>query len=389
MNKNLSSRQRLLRAINKQDIDYLPCSFMSFAIMRKRQNEDWYAVALAEKAMGLDPMLFIPMASRAERREHPDLRGLPVRLGSSVTTRQWKDGNLLQKVYDTPAGPLSTQVRISEDWPHGDRIPFLDDYQVPRAEKPLITGADDLPALSFLLAQPDPQDLAAFHLEAQTARNFAEREGVLLAGGWGVGMDMANWLCGMQNLMMLAIDQPAFVEELLEMIHLWNMARMRVVLSAPVDIYIRRAWYEGCDFITPRFFKQYVLPRIQREAALAHEYGSQFGYICSSGTRPMLDLYAESGIDVLIGVDPIQGTHTDMPLMKARLAGKVSLWGGVSAAVTVERGSEDEVRQAVQLAISSLGPKEFILSPVDNLTVDDPHTWENIRVFISEWQKSR
>lgn len=389
MNKNLSSRQRLLRAINKQDIDYLPCSFMSFAIMRKRQNEDWYAVALAEKAMGLDPMLFIPMASRAERREHPDLRGLPVRLGSSVTTRQWKDGNLLQKVYDTPAGPLSTQVRISEDWPHGDRIPFLDDYQVPRAEKPLITGADDLPALSFLLAQPDPQDLAAFHLEAQTARNFAEREGVLLAGGWGVGMDMANWLCGMQNLMMLAIDQPAFVEELLEMIHLWNMARMGVVLSAPVDIYIRRAWYEGCDFITPRFFKQYVLPRIQREAALAHEYGSQFGYICSSGTRPMLDLYAESGIDVLIGVDPIQGTHTDMPLMKARLAGKVSLWGGVSAAVTVERGSEDEVRQAVQLAISSLGPKEFILSPVDNLTVDDPHTWENIRVFISEWQKSR
>jgi hypothetical protein len=202
-------------------------------------------------------------------------------------------------------------------------------------------------------------------------------------------MDMANWLCGMQNLMMLAIDQPAFVEELLEMIHLWNMARMGVVLSAPVDIYIRRAWYEGCDFITPRFFKQYVLPRIQREAALAHEYGSQFGYICSSGTRPMLDLYAESGIDVLIGVDPIQGTHTDMPLMKARLAGKVSLWGGVSAAVTVERGSEDEVRQAVQLAISSLGPKEFILSPVDNLTVDDPHTWENIRVFISEWQKSR
>lgn len=389
MKEPLDSRQRLLRTINRQDVDYLPCSFMSFAIMRKRKKEDWYAVALAEKAIGLDPMLFIPMASRVERREHPDLRGLPVRLGSAVTTRQWRDGDLLHKVYDTPAGQLTTQVRLSEDWPHGDHIPFLDDYQVPRAEKPLITGAEDLPALSFMLAQPDPQDMAAFQQEAQTARQFAEREGVLLAGGWGVGMDMANWLCGMQNLMMLALDQPDFVDELLEMIHQWNMARMRVVLSAPVDIYIRRAWYEGCDFITPRFYTHHVLPRVQREAALAHEHGTKFGFICSSGTKPMLEMYADSGIDVLIGVDPIQGTHTDMPLMKARLAGKVALWGGVSAAVTVERGSEEQVRLAVQQAVSVLGPREFILSPVDNLTVDEPLTWENIQIFISEWQKSR
>ena len=43
-------------------------------------------------------------------------------------------------------------------------------------------------------------------------------------------------------------------------------------------------------------------------------------------------------MDVLLGADPVQGTHTDLPLMKAKLSGKVCLWGGVSAAVTVERG---------------------------------------------------
>jgi hypothetical protein len=36
---------------------------------------------------------------------------------------------------------LSTSVRVSEDWTHGDHIPFIDDFQVPRAVKPLITGA--------------------------------------------------------------------------------------------------------------------------------------------------------------------------------------------------------------------------------------------------------
>jgi len=30
---------------------------------------------------------------------------------------------------------------------------------------------------------------------------------------------------------------------------------MEVVLSAGVDTYIRRAWYEGCDFIPRKFHR--------------------------------------------------------------------------------------------------------------------------------------
>jgi len=106
-------------------------------------------------------------------------------------------------------------------------------------------------------------------------------------------MDMADWLCGMQNLMFLAMDQPGMVVDLLEMIHVWNMQRMELVLSAPVDLYIRRAWYEGCDFITPGFFRSAVLPRLKIEAELTHAHGAKFGYICSSGTQPLLDAYLE------------------------------------------------------------------------------------------------
>jgi hypothetical protein len=102
----------------------------------------------------------------------------------------------------------------------------------------------------------------------------------------------------------------------------------------------------------------------------------------------MLDFYPQAGFDVLIGVDPVQGTHTDMPLMKQKLGGQICLWGGVSAAVTVERGTQDEIRSAVRQAIHTLGPLGLILSPVDNITVDDPLTWHNISIFIDEWQKN-
>jgi uroporphyrinogen-III decarboxylase len=392
--RQLDSRQRMLRTMNLEKADHIPCCFMSFTALRRRHNENMYELTKAERAMGLDSMLFIPSTPRPARPEHPDLRGLPVRFDPRVQARTWRESvqrgpSILYREYVTLGGRLTTSVRLSEDWPHGDHIPFIDDYQVPRCEKPLISEPKDLNALQYLLMPPRKEDIAAFKDEVSKAHDFVQEHGVMLAGGWGVGLDMANWLCGMQNLMFLTMDQPAFVTDLLDMIHAWNVQRMQVVLSAPVDLYIRRAWYEGCDFVTPAFYQEAILPRLKTEVRLAHQHGAKFGYICSSGTKPMLNFYLEAGIDVLIGIDPIQGTHTDMPLLKEKLGGSICLWGGVSGAVTVEQGSEEKVRSAVRQAINTLGPTGFILSPIDNITVDAPRTWRNIDVFIQEWQKQR
>jgi len=390
----LTSKDRMLRALRGDAPDYIPCSFMSFTALRRQCREDFYQLVIAERAMGLDSYLFIPTAPRPQRLDHPDLRGLPVKFDPAVEMKEWKEevpgrGGILHKEYATPAGRLTTSVRLSADWPHGNHIPFVDDYQIPRALKPLITQAKELDALRYLLTPPQPHDIADFQEEAEKARAFAQDQGILLAGGWGVGADMANWLCGIENFTLLAHDQPVFARALLDMIHEWNIQRMSIVLSAPVDLYIKRAWYEGCDFLTPRLFRETLLPKLKLEVDLAHANGARFGYICSSGTLPMLEMYVEAGIDVLIGVDPIQGTHTNLSEMKKRAGERLCFWGGVSGAVTVEMGTEDEIRAAVQKAIGTLGPTGFILSPVDNITLDTPRVWQNVAVFIDEWQHRR
>ncbi len=249
MNK-MTSRQRMLCALDQAEVDYIPCSFMSFTALRKRLNEDMYELSKAELDMGLDSFLFIPSAGRPFRREHPDLRGLPVRTHPDVTVREWKEMTpgkypVLHKEYTTPAGKLTTTVQTSEDWEHGDHIPFVDDYQVPRALKPLVSEPEDLEKLRYMLTPPSQEDIAIYNKDVKRAKSFSEQHGVLLVGGWGIGMDMANWLVGMQPLMLLTMDNPNFVIDLLELIHQWNMQRMELVLSAPVDLYIRRAWYEG------------------------------------------------------------------------------------------------------------------------------------------------
>ncbi|MBN1672863.1 MAG: hypothetical protein JXR37_17595 [Kiritimatiellae bacterium] len=391
--KTMTSRDRMLRAIAHEPVDRAPCCFMSFTALRRRHNEDLTALCRAEREMGLDSMLFIPKAPRPERPEHPELRGLPVRIDPEVTITERRERgtggqDLLHKTYHTPSGPLTTRVRLSADWPHGDHIPLMDDFQVPRAIENLVKGEPDLDPLRHFLLPPSAADAAAYRQEAARARAFSEAHGVVLAGGWGVGVDMANWLCGMANLTLHMIERPDFVAKLLRMIHDWNRKRMELVLSAPVDIYFRRAWYEGCDFIPRAFYEQHVLPLIKAEADLAHAHGARFCYICSSGTMPLLGLYPSAGIDVLVGVDPVQGTYTDMAAMKRELAGSVCLWGGVSGAITVERGTEEEVRGAVREALRTLGPTGCVLSPVDNITVDAPRTWRNVRAFIDEWRQT-
>ncbi|NIM93339.1 MAG: hypothetical protein GTO18_06475 [Anaerolineales bacterium] len=389
----LDSRERMLRTLDLNEADHIPCCFMSFSALRKRCHEDMFELSKAELEMGLDSMLFIPTTPSHLRPEHPHLRGLPVRFHPEVMVREWRqevEGNadLLHKEYSTPAGTLTTTVKLSEDWPHGEHLPFIDDYQIPRALKPLITGTEDLGALQYLLMPPQEDEIISFREEAKKAHKFVVDHGVLLTGGWGVGLDMAFWLCGMQEFMIAMLKQPGFAKDLLEMIHIWNMSRMQVVLDESINLYIRRAWYEGCDFVTPAFFKEVIVPQLRLESDFAHDHGAKFGYICSSGITPLLESYIESGIDVLIGIDPEQGSHTDMALIKKKIGEKICLWGGVSGAITVEMGTEEEVRSAVRAAINALGPRGFILSPVDNITIDQPFTWNNVEVLIDEWRRA-
>ena len=60
------------------------------------------------------------------------------------------------------------------------------------------------------------------------AQTFAAHHGVMIAGGWGVSVDMAGWLFGLQTLVYKTMDDPDFVMELLDIISEWNEQRMHV-----------------------------------------------------------------------------------------------------------------------------------------------------------------
>jgi len=389
MPNNTSSRERMLAALNCQTPDYPPCSFMIFGALHQK-SESYLDFIKSQLALGLDPFVMIPPRPPDVRNDTFDLYGLPVsyhpevRIEESVTQITGEEWPIMIKTYHTPAGDLRAEVRQTEDWLWGDHVPFLDDYLIPRSKKFIVEGEEDLDAFQYLLVPPSEDEVQAFHQSSQPLIDFAHERELLLASGWGVGMDMIGWVHGLNNLIYDIYDRPEFVSDLYSMISVWSRQRMAVVLEAGIDLFIKRAWYENTDFFTPAVWKQFIQPELRRDAALAHEAGSKFAYIITDRAMPLLDLIADSGVDVIIGVDP---AAYDLKETKAILGGKVCLWGGVNGHLTVEHGSPASVKAEVTTALQSLGPDGFILSPVDNVREDTPLAMDNVNVLINTWQE--
>lgn len=390
VHKGISSRQRLLAALSCQPLDRVPCSFMIFGALKSR-CKSYTEFVERQIEMGLDAFVQLPPRPPVVVNDYYNLHGLPVSHDPRVTIKEWLEDQpgestpIMVKEYHTPGGVLRTEVRQTEDWRWGGHVPFLDDYLVPRSKKFLVTGPEDLEALRYLLIPLTVAEIVAFRAESEPALELAAQQDLLVAGGWGVGADLIGWIYGLQNMVFTIYDQPEFMHEMLDIIAVWNRERMQVMLDAGIDLYIKRAWYENCDFWTPATYRQFLFPILKADAELAHQKGAKFGYIITSNCMPLLEMFAEAGVDVLIGVDP---AAWNIAVAKQELGGKVCLWGGVNGHMTVEQGSPEEVQGEVRQAMEVLAPGGgFILSPVDNVRNDTPCSQKNVLALIDEWRR--
>jgi len=381
MAERLSSRERMLAALECREPDYVPCCFSAFQILRQKCKDQLDYVE-RQLAMGLDAMAQIQTPS--------------VRFDPRVTTREWREDEpqqpypLLHKVYETPAGPLRTCVSMSEDWPWGEHIPLMDDFLIPRSCKFLVTPEDNLEALRYLLAPPTDDDVRALRRSAERVKAWAAERDLPVIAFYGMVGDLAAWLCGIQELMMMTVDAPDFLHQVLALIEEWNRQRMELVLEQGVDVFVRRAWYENADFWSPTLYGEYLLPGLRRDAELAHAAGARFGYLMSCSLMPLLDAMLEAGVDVLLGVDPAQDRTMDLSALKEKADGKMCLWGGVCGYLTVECGAPEEIRAQVRDAIRILGPGGgLILAPVTNIREDTPQAWRNVEALIEAWRCMR
>lgn len=381
--EQMTSRERMLTAMRCQQPDRVPFYLRVF---------------------GFEPPEHLTWSNQVERVERLLLLGiddiLELGLGGSfhpeVQVRAWREDRpgerwpLLTKEYETPVGTLRQEVYRTPDWdwvwPHqGEEVRLLDDYNVPRSRRFLIETEADLEALPYLLSGPHERALATMREETAWLKQEADRLGVLLAAWGPSGVDVAVWLCGVENLIYMAMDKPEMFDRLLQIIHEQDKRLMEVALDSPAELVVKRGWYEHGDFWSPGLYRQHIQPRVQELTDMAHQAGKLMGYTISTGIMPLVGSLLEIGYDVHYHVDPVQG-GADLRSLKATLGQQTALLGGMNSAVTLERGTDEQIRQAVYEAVEICAPGGgFILSPVDCLF---PTTsWRSVEIALDAWRE--
>jgi len=391
MRTTLTSRERLLRAIDHKETDHIPLYFKwwerPFFSEGSQKWSNQFERIDRVLGLGLDDTVGFDV---------PRPLSLDVKVKvwkTKPTGEQWP---LLFKEYETPKGTLRQTVRQTPDWPHDDDVPVFSDFLVPasRSVKYLVQEERDLDALSCLFRDLDEEEMTKFRSEAEKVREFAEKRHVVIeCGMWNEanmesaisGGDALPWLCGFESTMRKTFREPDFIDRLLQIVHEWDMRYLNALLDLGfVDVIVHRGWYENADFWSPRLYKKFLEPRVRKLIEKTHQAGAKFCYIMSMKQMPLLEMMKDMGVDVLYGLDPVQG-GTDLALAKKLVGDRICLWGGVNSAVTLTSGNADEIRRATENAIRTLAPGGgFILSAIDQVFEDTP--WSNIQVMIDTWK---
>jgi uroporphyrinogen decarboxylase len=386
----MNSRERLLAAMERRPVDHVPLLLRFWWMGGEADNIpfDWrdeVARVEATTALGLDDTLLLqPPLGYVEDYLVEQAQGVRSRV-ELLPPEEGQAYPQLKKIYETPEGPLQTTVQLSEDWPRGNDIRLFDDYNLSRLKEPLIKDAADLRRLRYLLPDPTPAQLDAFHKRAEELRCASRRLGVLLDGGWISLGDTAMWLCGMQRILYGQMDEPDFIEQVLDTIQEWELKRLDLLLEAGIDALVHMAWYESTDFWSPRTYRKLLRPRLQAEIDRCHARRVKFRYIITRSWRPYRQDLIEMGVDCLMGVDPVQD-KIDLAQAKRELGEQVCLMGGLNSAVMFSQWSDEQIRAAVGQALEIMAPGGgFILYPVDAMFNNQP--WEKVLVMIDEWKR--
>jgi hypothetical protein len=350
--------------------------------------QDDFKRALAWRAMGVDDLLEVSVPWSVDPSVKWTDSRLPPRTGEQYP--------VLVREYQTPRGTLRHEVRQTgeeqgEGWVvQPDAVPLIEDFNIPRAVRHVITEPGDVSRLSFCYRPPDAAARAWFSRRMQAVRPFGEREGIPAQAWAAFGMDAAVWFCGAEGAILFAMDHPREFQELFEVITETDLARVELAASdSGIDLVVERGWYSSTNFWSPEILDRYLFPHVRVLATAAHRHGKKFAYVMTTGVEVLGPRLAEAGVDVLYFVDPLDPVQKGLSLEKVRdlLAGSMTLVGGISA-ITLSNPDPAAIDRAVKHALDVLGPtNRFILQPVDALFPDTP--WESVERLIEAWERGR
>jgi len=159
--------------------------------------------------------------------------------------------------------------------------------------------------------------------------------------------------------------------------------------DSPAEVILFGANYD--EMITyPPFFKDHILPWLQRCAERLHAKGKLLLCHCDGENEGLLDLIADSGMDIAEAICPKPMTKCTIAEVKKRLRGKVTIFGGVPSVALLENSmSEAEFEKFMKNLFREIAPGYRFILGVSDTTPPDAKFERLLRIteMAKEWGK--
>lgn len=161
---------------------------------------------------------------------------------------------------------------------------------------------------------------------------------------------------GMQNLMLDYVDCPRLAHAVAELAIDYKVRLLRRAVEAGADVIVSGDDYAGRHgtFMSPRDFRQFVLPYLRRSIEAAHAAGALFIKHTDGNIWSILPDMVEAGIDAIDPLEPVAGM--DIGEAKRRFGDRIALVGNVDCTGLLPHGTPTEVEEAVKETIAKASP---------------------------------
>jgi uroporphyrinogen-III decarboxylase len=357
----MTSRERLLAALNNERPDRLPCQvhgWMQYYLDTYLDGCDWYA---AYARFDMDYAIYVnPIYQFAEK----DLANWQVKqcdLGIDADgVKTWRE------TITTPKGEL-TQV-FGENrftvWNTEHLLKTEQDIELWKEFSPVPTGADLTPV--------------------QAAYDKLGDRGIIRSHPYYPGQG-SPWqalciLLGTEESIFMAMDEPEQTHGLLENIFQKSVRAHELWEGSPADMVETDGGAGSSTVISPDLFREFCLPYNKRQNDLFRSLDIKTVCHLCGGLMPMLELVAESGADGLETMTPkSMGGDCDLAEASRRVGDQLFFIGGFDQNAGFEKGSPEVVRRQVFDCFEATKDHAgYIIAPSDHFFFGDP---DNLQAF--------
>jgi hypothetical protein len=156
-------------------------------------------------------------------------------------------------------------------------------------------------------------------------------------------------------------------QQLNRLIHLLDQQLMEILrqMADLSSIYVEFGDNLDGMMTNPKLFKKYSLPYYQKYTDLLHGQGKKVGSHTDGNLKPLLDLLAQSGLDVCESFSPAPLTECTFQEAWETWQNGPLIWGGVPSPILEERTSEAEFQDYIQRVLEIVGNRNIILGVGD------------------------